>query len=158
MALGAKIMLETKLVDLHMDKDGRVVGVSASTSSGRVVSFQARKGVVLACGGFGANAEMVAQYAPQLAGLPTDNSPGSRGDALILAQKYDIALEGLPYVECVAGNPPGRKTHARLFLPADFILINPTHVFHYFKWCRRLLGIGQFINSWASIDISKKAQ
>ena len=73
MALGAKIMLETKLVDLHMDKDGRVVGVSASTSSGRVVSFQARKGVVLACGGFGANAEMVAQYAPQLAGLPTDN-------------------------------------------------------------------------------------
>lgn len=124
MALGAKIMLETKLVDLYMDKGGRVVGVSASTGSGRVVSFQARKGVVLACGGFGANAEMVAQYAPQLAGLPTDNSPGSRGDALILAQKYDIALEGLPYVECVAGNPPGRKTHARLFLPADFILIN----------------------------------
>ena len=66
----------------------------------------------------------MARYAPQLAGLPTDNSPGSTGDVIYLADKLGIALEGLPFVECVAGNPPGRKTHARLFLPADFVLIN----------------------------------
>lgn len=124
MALGVKIMLETKLVDVHLNETGRAVGISVQSNAGSFISLRASKGIVLACGGFGANAELVARHAPQLAGLPTDNSPGSTGDAIYLADKLGIALEGLPFVECVAGNPPGRKTHARLFLPADFILIN----------------------------------
>lgn len=124
MSLGVKIMLETRLSDLHLDAQGRTLGVTVGLKTGLSMALRARKGVVLASGGFGANAEMVARYAPQLAGLPTDNSPGSTGDALLIAQKLGIKVEGLSYVECVAGNPPGRKTHARLFLPADFVMIN----------------------------------
>lgn len=123
-ALGVKTMLETRLTDIHFDEQQRAIGISAISSRNELLQLRARRGIVLACGGFGANADMVAANAPILAGLPTDNSPGSTGDALVLAKQYDLALEGLSYVECVAGNPPGRKTHARLFLPADFILIN----------------------------------
>ncbi len=123
-ALNVDMRLETALSDIHFDARGRAVGISAVTSDGRTLRLGARRGIVLASGGFGANAEMVSRYAPQLAGLATDNSPGSTGDALPLARRYGIALEGLEYVECVAGNPPGRKTHARLFIPADFVLIN----------------------------------
>ncbi len=128
MALGVKLLLNTRLEDIHRDDKGRTSGVTAANASGLPLAIEAKKGVVLACGGFGANAGMVARYAPQLAGLPTDNSPGSTGDALILAERRGLALEGLPFVECVAGNPPGHKTHARLFLPADFVLINENGV------------------------------
>ncbi len=124
MKLGVRILTATKLTDLHFDSDGRAFGISAVNDAGLVLRLGARRGIVLASGGFGSNAAMVAQYAPELAGLPTDNSPGSTGDVVALAQRYDIGLEGLSYVECVAGNPPGRKTHARLFIPSDFILVN----------------------------------
>ena len=123
-AHGVKTMLETRLTEIHFDDKSRAIGISAMSASGAVLRLRARKGIVLASGGFGANSEMVAEYAPILAGLPTDNSPGSTGDVLLMAKQYGLELTGLSYVECVAGNPPGRKTHARLFLPADFILIN----------------------------------
>lgn len=123
-ALGVQVLLETPLTDLYLDESGRAVGILTRDARGESVAFGARRGIVLATGGFGANRKMVARYAPVLAGLPTDNSPGSTGDVLLAAPRYGIALEGLEYVECVAGNPPGRKTHARLFLPADFVLVN----------------------------------
>lgn len=124
MELGVKVLLETRLADLLIDAEGRTAGVAAQLSDGRMLAVRAKKGVILATGGFGANAAMVAHYAPELAGLATDNSPGSTGDAVELARRLGLALEGMPYVECVAGNPPGRKTHARLFIPSDFVLIN----------------------------------
>ena len=122
--MGVQVLLETPLTDLYLDESGRAVGILTRDARGESVAFGARRGIVLATGGFGANRKMVARYAPVLAGLPTDNSPGSTGDVLLAAPRYGIALEGLEYVECVAGNPPGRKTHARLFLPADFVLVN----------------------------------
>lgn len=122
--LNVRTKLETALTGIDFDAAGRAVGVTVRNAAGVTFPIAARKGVVLACGGFGANAAKIARYAPVLAGLPTDNSPGSTGDALALARRYGIALKGLEYVECVAGNPPGHKTHARLFLPADFVMVN----------------------------------
>lgn len=123
-ALGVKTMLESRLADIHFDEKENVIGISVLSAQGNVLRLRARRGVVLASGGFGANAEMIAEHAPILAGLPTDNSPGSTGDVLPLAKRYGLAVQGLGFIECVAGNPPGRKTHARLFLPADFIFVN----------------------------------
>lgn len=123
-ALGVHVLLETPLTDLCLDESARAVGILTRNARDKSAAFGARRGIVLATGGFGANREMVARHAPVLAGLPTDNSPGSTGDVLLAAPRHGIALEGLEYVECVAGNPPGRKTHARLFLPADFVLVN----------------------------------
>lgn len=124
LSLGVRIREECPLQTLVVNASGRVVGVSATNAAGDTLRLQARRGVVLATGGFGANEALIRQYAPQYAGLPSDNSPGSTGDALVAAGIIGAALEGLQYVECVAGNPPGRKTHARIFLPSDFIWVN----------------------------------
>ena len=51
MALGVKIMLETKLVDVHLNETGRAVGVLVQSNAGLVISLRANKGIVLACGG-----------------------------------------------------------------------------------------------------------
>ena len=122
--LGVRIKLETSLTDIYLDAAGEAVGVAVRSRTGATEVIGARRGIVIATGGYGANAVLIEKYAPVLKGLPTDNSPGSTGDALFIARRLGIALEGLEYIECVAGNPPGRKTHARLFIPSDFILIN----------------------------------
>jgi len=49
-------------VDRLLMEDGRVVGVEAETSSGRF-DVRARRGVLLACGGFERNPELRARYA-----------------------------------------------------------------------------------------------
>ena len=39
--------------------------------------------MILASGGFGANPDMVARYAPNLADLTTDNAPGNTGEMMV---------------------------------------------------------------------------
>lgn len=121
--LGVRVKTEHALENIWFDDGGRAVGIAAQKERD-IFHFFARQGVILASGGFGADAAMVAGCAPSLAGLPTDNSPGSTGDAIKLAPRLGLAVTDLSFIECVAGNPPGRKTHARLYIPADFILVN----------------------------------
>ncbi|MDQ8729201.1 FAD-dependent oxidoreductase [Bradyrhizobium sp. LHD-71] len=58
---GAKFLYETTATSLVLDDSGRVAGVVASTQGGpaRIISADA---VVLACGGFEGNAEMMTRY------------------------------------------------------------------------------------------------
>ncbi len=122
--LGAEIRTETALEALFTVPDGAVVGAALRRSDGTLLTVSAEKGVVLATGGFGANPSLIAEVAPRFAGLATDNSPGNTGDALSIAQRIGARLVNLASVECVAGNPPGKKRHARLFIPSDFILVD----------------------------------
>lgn len=119
-----RILTETRLEELCAAPDGRIVGARLRRSDGTEFLVHTRKGVVIATGGFGANAALVADLAPKFAGLATDNSPGSTGDGLTVARRIGAKLTNLSSVECVAGNPPGKKRHARLFIPSDFILVN----------------------------------
>jgi 3-oxo-5alpha-steroid 4-dehydrogenase len=61
--LGAKIVCDANVRQLIVDSTGRAVGLRY-TVFGEDRHVHARKGVVLATGGFGMNAEMVAQYCP----------------------------------------------------------------------------------------------
>lgn len=56
--LGIPVITNMKAEELIKDKSGRVVGVKA-TMNGASYTFNAKGGVVLATGGFGANPEMV---------------------------------------------------------------------------------------------------
>lgn len=60
-ARGARFFYETTAQGLILDDDGAVVGLRASGKGNRTVRFMARS-VVLACGGFEGNPEMVAHY------------------------------------------------------------------------------------------------
>lgn len=87
--------------------------------------YGARRAVVIASGGFGANRKMIARFAPNLADLTNDNTPGSTGEMLLEAERHGAALVNMDSVQCLPGCPPGRKL--RIVLHSDvsrFILVN----------------------------------
>jgi tricarballylate dehydrogenase len=60
-ARGAQFFYETTAQSLILSEDGHVVGLKAAGKGNRTIRFMAES-VVLACGGFEGNAEMVAHY------------------------------------------------------------------------------------------------
>ncbi len=76
---GVEIIFNAPVTEILMD-GGKAVGVKAE---GYTVNA---KSVVLACGGFGANLEMVAELKPELKGFVTTNAPGITGDGIKMAQ------------------------------------------------------------------------
>ena len=70
-------------------KNGRAASIEVEDlSSGRgkdKMVFHARKAVILTAGGFAANPELVESYRADLAGIPTDNNPGSTGEVMLEA-------------------------------------------------------------------------
>lgn len=86
---GAKLWLSSPVEELIFDGD-RVVGVQI-TRDGRTQTVGARRGVMLAGGGFDRNALMRVQYH----GIEGDSSgnPGNLGSAIGLGQRAGAALE-----------------------------------------------------------------
>lgn len=85
----ANIQLETKMVEIYRTRDeaNKVVGIRVSTGDG-YKTIEAKKGVILATGGFSANVEMRETQVPYLTeDLPTTNiKAASTGEGIYLAQ------------------------------------------------------------------------
>ena len=112
----------TKL--LRSQPNGCVDTVEVQLPDG-IVRFRAKKGIVIASGGFGANLKLVAHYAPRLAGLNSHNSQGNTGEMMFAAQSVGAQLSDMNCIQCLPGSPPGRKRRVRLHTDqAWFILIN----------------------------------
>jgi succinate dehydrogenase/fumarate reductase flavoprotein subunit len=62
---GVKMLTGVSCERLVRETDGRIIGIQLS-ENGATKSVRARRGVVLACGGFIHNREMVRRYAPEL--------------------------------------------------------------------------------------------
>lgn len=104
--LGVNILINTKAKNLLKDGD-RVVGVKAETKYGQEINFSALKGVVLATGGFSANFDMVAEYAPEKKDAKvTTNVPSIKGDGIKMAKEIGANLIDMGYIQTnPAGNP-----------------------------------------------------
>jgi len=91
-AAGARVALDTRVTALVRDSGGRVVGVR-TRHGGAVRHVGARRGVVLAAGGFAMNREMVEEWAPQIADpvVPV-GGPGDDGSAIALGRAAGGAL------------------------------------------------------------------
>jgi succinate dehydrogenase/fumarate reductase flavoprotein subunit len=82
-ASGAEVLHDARALRLVQDEDGRVVGVVARLE-GEETCLAARRGVVLAAGGFIMNRPMVERHAPKLrhvnypTGTPGDDGAGIR--------------------------------------------------------------------------------
>lgn len=76
------ILTEAHADTLFVDGNGRIAGVSIDRPGGHreVIACSA---VVLACNGFGGNAEMVARWLPYMRDALYYGHPGNRGDALL---------------------------------------------------------------------------
>jgi succinate dehydrogenase/fumarate reductase flavoprotein subunit len=85
-----RVMLATPARRLITGEDGEIRGVSAE-HAGEPIAIKARRAVVLACGGFEANADMQRQFWQE---KPVLNAAymGNTGDGILMAQQVGAAL------------------------------------------------------------------
>ena len=79
-------------------KDGKAVGIKATGKDGHKVTINA-KSVVIATGGFGANAEMVEKYKPELKGFATTNAEGAQGQGIDMATAVGAATVDMNQIQ-----------------------------------------------------------
>jgi fumarate reductase flavoprotein subunit len=85
---GIDLLTEALVTDLHADAaTGRVHGVRVRRPDGTAEDLGC-DALVLACCGFAGNAEMVAQYIPEIVGATFFGHPGNKGDAI----RWGLAL------------------------------------------------------------------
>lgn len=107
---GAEIMLDSKAEELIMT-DGRCTGVKGTTTEGQPFEITAKKGVIIATGGFGANVEMRQKYNKHWAVLDesvdTTNGPFATGDGIIMADAVGANLVGMEWIQLIPTYGPG---------------------------------------------------
>lgn len=110
------LWLKTGLHSL-VEEDGRVTGVVAE-QGGRTLRLSARRGVVLASGGFESNQAMREQYLPQPTQASWSVAPGcNKGDGIRAGQELGADVE---FMHLTWGTPsvvtPGMSNAAGLFM------------------------------------------
>lgn len=91
---GAETLIHTAGKELVMDETGKVIGVIAETTDGETHYYGAKKGVILASGGFEWNKQLVKTFLKAEFTHPV-TPPGNEGDALMMAMKAGAALENM---------------------------------------------------------------
>ena len=125
--LGVQILTEMKVEEIIREKqlEGRVLGVRVTNKSGKPVYVQAKKAVVLASGGFGANKEMRALHDPRMRDLTTTNAPHATGEVLTQAMDIGAYTVGMDHIQCNPGAPPGRTLRVLLHMDTSrYILVD----------------------------------
>jgi len=92
------LLTDTTAVRILTDDAGAACGIEAVGKAGNTVTVNA-KAVILATGGFGANLDMVVQYAPQLAGFMTTNAAGIQGQGIQMAVELGAATVDMEQVQ-----------------------------------------------------------
>lgn len=106
--MGIEIQTETMLANLVKDDAGRVVGaelrVGASNNdptSGEPLYVKARRGVVLASGGFGRDVDWRMQHDPRLDGsVDCTNAAGATAESLCTAMDCGALTVHLDWIQC----------------------------------------------------------
>lgn len=89
--LGVGAETDARVTRVVVDGDGTVAGVLAQRF-GDILAVRARRGVVLASGGFGANPAMLDHHAPALAGQYPLGTDGDDGTSIRLGQGLGAGL------------------------------------------------------------------
>jgi len=120
---GAGLLLRSRVAELTMSA-GSVTGVVAEGPAGRVAEIRARRGVIVATGGYQASTPMRARYAPGLD--PASAYPGldtNRGDGQLMIEKAGgelVNMDMVPEVvliasrlveDCIAVTEDGERFH-----------------------------------------------
>lgn len=97
-AAGAGALYDVRVQALIVESDGRVVGLRARRY-GIDMNVRARTGVVLATGSFAYNDDMVARFAPRIAGRPAASIEQHDGQAIRMAQALGADLAHMDATE-----------------------------------------------------------
>jgi fumarate reductase flavoprotein subunit len=93
-AAGADIVTDATVTTLFADADGRVRGVELQRPDGGSERIGCGA-LVLACSGFGGNADLVRRYIGEMAGAHYHGHTGNRGDALVWGEALGAAVRHL---------------------------------------------------------------
>lgn len=117
-------LLTTSATDLIF-VDDVVIGVKATSEDGTQYELSAKKGVIIASGGFAASPEMRKKYAPSLLEtLPTTNTPSNTGDGILMAEKIGANLVGMDAIQCLpVCDPVDGRTGSNIG-PSSGMMIN----------------------------------
>lgn len=115
-SLGVDVRLRTKLVRLLV-KDGRVLGAEVrqgyrwpDEGSGKVAFIKARRGVVLASGGFSQDVALRQVHDPRLTEkFESTNHPGATGEALLAACKAGAMDVQMDWIQLGPWTSPDEK-------------------------------------------------
>ncbi|MDR2105646.1 MAG: flavocytochrome c, partial [Deferribacteraceae bacterium] len=88
---GIEVRLNSKAVRLLINKNKEVTGVLVEGKHSGLYQIQA-KSVILAAGGFSANAALVESLRPAFKGMTTSNQPGALGEGMNLAADVGATL------------------------------------------------------------------
>ncbi|HYG68168.1 MAG TPA: FAD-dependent oxidoreductase, partial [Anaeromyxobacteraceae bacterium] len=135
--LGAKVELKTKLVRFVAADDGRIVGVEVrrgyrfpDESSGTPAFIRARRGVVLASGGFSQDVALRQVHDPRLTEkFESTNHPGATGEALLAACKAGAMDVQMDWIQLGPWTSPDEKGFGQV----------P-------QFCERLVGYGAMVD------------
>ena len=114
----ARFDYSTKMVKLEKNKEGRVTGCIAQNSEGQYVRYNAKKGVIVATGGYAKNIKMMEALQPwnlRVVGR-TGAMPGAHGDGiracLWVGAKMDETHSALKFDRCAVrpNQMPGVET------------------------------------------------
>ena len=96
-------MTETKVLSLIADVSTlpkKVLGVRVKDKKGKNLTIRAKKALILANGGFGANPEIVERYDPSLKGFATTNIPGAAtGECTMMALSLGADTDCINYIQ-----------------------------------------------------------
>ncbi|MBP3439360.1 MAG: flavocytochrome c [Sutterella sp.] len=95
---GADVRLNSQVVRLEKDADGRVTGVLIKGKNTGLYRINARA-VVLTTGSYANNGEIVSKYHPEFFGMVTSAQPGSHGDGIFLGKAAGAQVNHLERVQ-----------------------------------------------------------
>ncbi len=115
--IGQPVLLNHEVTGIIREKplDGRVLGLEVKYKNKKMY-FKARRGVILASGGFGANLAWVTQLDRRLAGTGTTNHPGATGECIKYAQDIGADTLHMDYIQAIPLNDVRPPYKASFFL------------------------------------------
>jgi hypothetical protein len=129
------ILYSTPARSLIVNPEGEVIGVLAKDAGGKDVYVKARRGVVLATGGFEANTEMLKHYAK---GWPTfyNGSPYDTGDGILMTQVLGAQIVQMNNILA----PQGGCVKVKEFEASFAISFGDPHYFYVNKFGQRFIN------------------
>jgi fumarate reductase flavoprotein subunit len=104
-----EIRVNSKVVKIIEDGKGRVTGVQVQGKHSGFYTIKA-KAVIIAAGGFSANADKVASYRPDYKGMTTSNQPGATGDGIELGTGAGAELKDMKEIQIHPTVAAGSRT------------------------------------------------
>lgn len=100
----ADLRLNTKAERLIWDPAARkIAGVLVTSENGKKHCIRARKGVLLAAGGFARNKDMLSKYVPLMVRARVNAGMGNIGDGIRMAQEFGADIADMPWIKATYG-------------------------------------------------------